>query len=471
MDWIHWGFLICCAVSAVVFTIAVPVVWLCEVRRRSAITRSTEAKRQLSGMVDFLSDFSESFRDYEDQTSTMNSMARYIADLVDAKSVAIYETRFNFLRAAGVYGDYPLWKRLDNTTIDPAALVALIQREKIRIGEGFIGEIAASREAVLVDDAVNDERLKVYSDYANIGSVIAIPMISDQRLHGIIVLAGNRHKKPFGAEEMEMLNIISAQVIMVRTLISIYADRSRQQRLNQELEFARQLQSSMLPQSLPKMDIFELQAYTGSAKEVNGDFYDFVEIDDERLLVVLGDACGKGVPACMLTSMTRSFIRSAANRFTTLEAFLREVNANLYRDTDEERYVTLGCCLIYRTTGIIEYARAGHTDLLVYVLNHMRSFYPEGTGAGVLPDEFATFDTICFELRKGSTLMMFSDGLSEALNEDNEEFGVVRLKQVFSESCESKDTLDVTVNKTLEAVRRFATDQADDQTMILIRRV
>ena len=124
----------------------------------------------------------------------------------------------------------------------------------------------------------------------------------------------------------------------------------------------------------------------------------------------------------------------------------------------------------YEAYVAVEYARAGHTDLLVYVRNHLRSFYPAGAGLGVLPNEFATFDTISFELRRGSTLMMFSDGLSEALNEDNEEFGVERLKQVFFESSDGGDSLEITVNKTLEAVRRFAVEQADDQTIILIRR-
>ncbi|MGE4301830.1 MAG: PP2C family protein-serine/threonine phosphatase, partial [Victivallaceae bacterium] len=120
--------------------------------------------------------------------------------------------------------------------------------------------------------------------------------------------------------------------------------------------------------------------------------------------------------------------------------------------------------------GIVEYARAGHTDLFLYALNHMRTFYPDGAGLGVLPNEFAAFDTISFELRRGSTMMMFSDGLSEALNEDNEEFGVERLKQVFADSCHDRDTLEMTVNRVLEAVRRFSSDQADDQTMILVRR-
>ncbi len=168
--------------------------------------------------------------------------------------------------------------------------------------------------------------------------------------------------------------------------------------------------------------------------------------------------------------MTRSYIRSAIDHFTNLEEFLREVNRNLYRDVDDEKYVTLSCCLLDLRSGIVEYARAGHTDLLVHVSNHLRTFFPAGAGIGIMPDEFATFDTISFELRHGATIMLFSDGLSEATNDDNEEFGVERLQKVFASSCRNLDSLETTVNKSLEAVRRFASEQADDQTLILIRR-
>ena len=80
--------------------------------------------------------------------------------------------------------------------------------------------------------------------------------------------------------------------------------------------------------------------------------------------------------------MTRSFIRAAVDHFTTLEDMLREVNRNLYRDTDDERFVTLGCCLLDKKHGLIEYARAGHTELIYFIRNHIRRLYPDGTGVG-----------------------------------------------------------------------------------------
>ena len=194
-----------------------------------------------------------------------------------------------------------------------------------------------------------------------------------------------------------------------------------------------------------------------------------MEIDNNRLLIIIGDACGKGIPACMLTAMTRSFARSLANNFTTLSDFLKQVNNKLHRDTDADRFITLGCCLLDRSNSLIEFGRAGHTDLVTYVHDHIRIVSPDGTALGILPDDFATFDTICLAFEPGTTLMMFSDGLSEALDKNAEEFGIERLTEVFRRSCEQGGTPQVIMDRILNVVADFEEEQNDDQTIVLIR--
>ena len=214
---------------------------------------------------------------------------------------------------------------------------------------------------------------------------------------------------------------------------------------------------------------FTISARTTSAKEVNGDFYDMIRIDDDRILVMVGDACGKGMPACMMAAMTRSFARSAASNFTTLSEFLREINDNLFRDSDIDRFITLGCCLIDRRGGLIEFARAGHTDMIMHVHGHLRQLSPDGTALGMLPDEDADFDTICLALDSGTSLMLYSDGLNEALNHEKEEFGTDRLTNVFSVACYHHESASAIIDEVLSAVHEFEYEQNDDQTMILIR--
>ena len=303
--------------------------------------------------------------------------------------------------------------------------------------------------------------------------LMAIPLLRDGMLVGVVCAATNRRRpgSSFSEAQFERLRLLSGQVLMVQNLVQVYSEISRRERIDQELEFARHLQMSLLPSAFPAWDQFSIDAYTRSAKEVNGDFYDFVEIDDNRLLIVMGDACGKGVPACMLTSMTRSFIRSIADHFADLPSFLQEVNKNLYRDSDAERFVTLACCLLDRRHSIIEYARSGHTDLLSFVRGHIRRLSPDGTALGILPNEFATFDSVCFEFQTGMSLLLFSDGISEALNADGEEYGTERLQEVFKQSRLDNDTPQKTLNRILKSVGDFSVEQIDDQTMILIQHI
>jgi len=198
-----------------------------------------------------------------------------------------------------------------------------------------------------------------------------------------------------------------------------------------------------------------------------------VEIDNDRLLIVTGDACGKGVPACMIMAMTRSFIRSNAARFTTLKNMLSELNDNLFRDIEDERFITLACCLIDKRESTVEYARAGHTPMYMYIRNHIRELNPQGTALGMLPSELADFDTVSFEFSPGSSILLFTDGINEQINEANEEYGIDRLRNAFELfSKQEKSSKDI-INKILQSVDDFVADpkipQADDQTMVIIQ--
>jgi len=257
---------------------------------------------------------------------------------------------------------------------------------------------------------------------------------------------------------------------MVQDLVRVYYEISRRDRIDQELEFARHIQTSLLPAAFPQWGNFSVDARTRSAKEVNGDYYDFVRIDDDRLLVVVGDACGKGVPASMLTAMTRSFANALGDSFTTLTAFLRDLNRKLFNDTGGDRFITVGCCLLNRKDSLLEFGRAGHTNPVTFVHNHIRVISPDGNALGILPDEFVAFETLCISLDPGSTVMMYTDGLTEATNAADEEFGEARLIEAFSSSCEKRTEASEIIGDVMDAVKRFEREQADDQTVVLIRR-
>ena len=429
----------------------------------------TSAVLSRTEIANFLSRFSTGINCDDGVDGAMYSTARYVCEQVEATGVAIYGINGKVLVPLGVYGNYPLTKKVPGRR--QRLLELLKEEEPIAPGVGFLGGVLESRQSELIPLAALDERFDIYPDNSKIGSVMATLMIRDGIPAGVICAVNNRMMagRPFSEAQFSRFKSLANQVLMVHQLVQVYGEISRRERIDQELGFVRQFQLSLLPESNMTLGNFTISARTTSAKEVNGDFYDMIRIDDDRILVMIGDACGKGMPACMMAAMTRSFARSAASNFTTLTEFLREINSNLFRDSDIDRFITLGCCLLDRRGGLIEFGRAGHTDMIMHVHGHLRQLSPDGTALGMLPDEDADFDTICLTLDSGTSLMLFSDGLNEALNHEKVEFGTERLTNVFSVACRHHENASAIIDEVLGAVHDFEYEQNDDQTMILIR--
>ncbi len=432
-----------------------------------------ELMHQKAEVSNFLNHFARSLKRIGDIDDSMAITARYIADMIEAESTCIYGWVDERLKVLGISGAYPLVHGGTGYIMTkPKYIIDLLRRESIRLNEGLIGEAAARHEPLLIERAENDPRLEEFGSNADsVKSVIIVPLVRDAVLTGVICAVNSKNGEPFTAEQFNRLRGISPQVILTQNVVKAYNNLSEQQRINQELHFARRLQASLIPREFPEWGKFQIEAASRPAKEVSGDFYDFIAIDDDRLLVVIADACGKGVPACMLMAMTRSFIRSIVNHFTTLEELMHELNRNLYRDSDDDLFVTLACCLIDKRNSLIEYCRAGHTEMISFVRNHLRCVNPDGTALGILPSEFAKFDSICMEFEPGTTFLLFTDGITEALSREEEEYGIDRLKRVFKEVELQKKSPKEVLEAILADVEAFEADPenlSDDQTMVII---
>ena len=437
---------------------------------RKALEESESRRREISN---FLTRFSAGIKGEEGFFGAMNAAAIHIGEQTDSESVAIYIMDGSELRGVSVYGTYPLVHTSNKLVFTRRRhLLETLRRETISPGTGFLGGIVISRLAEQVPCGAEDERFNSYPEFRNLGGIMAVPMLRDGALVGVICAVGNRQHpgRPFSAAQFERLKLLAPQVLMVHNLVVAYGEISRRDRIDQELELARLLQQSLLPKSNPSWGDFSIRAYSRSAKEVNGDFYDFIRIDDDRMLVIIADACGKGIPACMLTAMTRSVARSLIDNFTTLHDFLCKLSDKLNRDTDADRFITLGCCLLDKKNMLLECARAGHTDLVTFVHNHIRIMSPRGAALGILPARLVKFDTICIAIEPGTTVMMYSDGFTEAVNAEGVEFGQEQLVEAFENACSSRSSIDDAVKMISRRIIDYEESQSDDQTLVLIRR-
>ena len=420
----------------------------------------------------YLNMFSRGVRQTEDKSEWMRVTAKYLSDLIQADSVCVYLYRDGAFYPSGMTPHYPLQlsRPLPCDLSDPAAVENAKTAAPNDLAELILSTVLA-HESLLIGDPRHPLLMKI-THTETVKTFIAVPMIYEKALVGIICASNSSapYRKFFTQEQINRLNLLTGPVILARNILEMYDRLSQQQRISQELEFARTLQRSLLPPDCPQWGGFSIQAVSRAAKEVSGDFYDFVEIDSNRLLVVIGDACGKGIPACLIMAMTRSFIRANIPHFTTLKALLFELNDNLFRDMGDGRYITLAVCLLNKKENTLEYARAGHTELIFYVRNHIRSINPNGAGLGLFPSELTEYDTFNTQFGPEMSIIMFTDGINEAENADGEQFGIQRIKDCFMKSCVAQESPREAVAKIMDSVDRFApaNKEQDDRTVVVI---
>ena len=433
------------------------------------------SRRQRKEVMDFLSLFTTSLSTVAELERAMELVAHYLCDLMEAESLCIFraieEDGQKRLQASAVAGLFPPLQRTSNMVMAKVSyLRAHLRKERIPFGEGVVGRVAERQQSILVEDASqlpDEQRLP-----RDIRTLLAVPMYVENRLTGVVCAVNCKQpERLFNATDLKTLENLSHQAAMASSLVSIYAERSRQERIEQELELARQIQFSLLPVTVPNFGDYQIHPFSRSALEVGGDFYDFIPMDENRLMILVADASGKGVPACMLMAMCQSFARAGTERFTMLETFLRDLNRHLRRDSDRSHFVTLAVVIIDRANNVCEYARAGHTELLLRMENGIsRVIRPNGPALGLLPDDLVSgFDTLSFAFPPGTSLMLFTDGITEALNENGEEFGMDRLEPIWRTHDLAPEEM---ATKVLAEVNAFTGDepQADDQTIMILSR-
>ncbi len=241
------------------------------------------------------------------------------------------------------------------------------------------------------------------------------------------------------------------------------------ERLEKELAIARQIQESILPDSLPKLAGFDIAALAIPAREVSGDYYDFIPIDRHRFGLVLGDACDKGIPAALFINLTNSLVHIEAKRNPSPEATLQLVNQHLIEMSHSGMFVTL-LYGILDISGRFDYCRAGHPyPLIMDGSRHMvETTSHAGMPLGITDD--IELDAQAVTIPEGGLLMIFSDGLSEAMDSKENQFGIDRVIQALPSI--SHLPAEQVCGELWQCVKDFVGErpQSDDFTVVVIKR-
>ena len=247
-------------------------------------------------------------------------------------------------------------------------------------------------------------------------------------------------------------------------------DQERHQRelLEQELEVARRIQQASLPKEMPTLEEWQITPYYQPAREVGGDFYDFLDLADGRLGVVVGDATGKGVPAALMMASTRSTLRAVAQASQSPGDALRRVNDPLATDIPQNMFVTCFYAILDPKSGTLSYANAGHDLPYLYHGGDCQELRARGMPLGLMPK--MSYEENEMVLDSGETALFYSDGLVEAHDPEGEMFGFPRLRALIAQHGAEERSLGEFLMEELYTFVGDGWEQEDDITLLTLRR-
>ena len=333
----------------------------------------------------------------------------------------------------------------------------------------YLGAIGLLDEPTFVEDLSPYETGSELADERSKRDIrLVIPLRDADRLLGFIALSGKAGGGRYSAEEMNLLAVLSNQFVTSLTNSRLYAESLEKQRMEEDLAMARQIQIELLPRKIPRQDGYEIAAHSTPARVVGGDFYDFIPIGDGKIGIVIADASGKGMPAALLIAQIQAMLRSELNNHSNIKRALENVNNQLSRSTSSEKFVTLFIGVFDPDKGVFDYSNAGHNYPALVRADGRCEFLETG---GLLVGVFkgAKYDSASVKLEPNDFIFLYTDGVSETMNAESEEFGERRLHELLveSRSMDPQELLDHTLKTLLKFGKSGPLD--DDRTMIALR--
>jgi len=252
-----------------------------------------------------------------------------------------------------------------------------------------------------------------------------------------------------------------------RAMVKQQQEAQERQRIEQELHVARLIQQTLLPKSVPRLPGYDVAAYYQPATEVGGDFYDFLELEDGHLGLLVGDATGHGMPAALLMATTRGMLRAGAQTSDSPSEVLERVNNSLCPDIPPNMFVTCLTAFLDSTSGQLQYANAGHDLPYLRHADGVSELRATGMPLGIMPN--MRYEQKEITLKPGESVLLYSDGLVEAHDSQHEMFGIPRMERLIGRHPGGATLMDF----LLAEMERFTGEdweQEDDITLLTLQR-
>ncbi len=301
------------------------------------------------------------------------------------------------------------------------------------------------------------------------------PFIIKDKVIGFLLLSPLQSEAPYSKNEIKFLDTLIRQGSYAIENALLYEELTEQERLKRELEIARRVQLGLLPQKAPAMPGLDVDGICIPAMEIGGDYFDYFKINNHTLGIVVADVTGKGTSAAFYMAVIKGIMLSLSSIYTSPAQLMSELNRRIFGTMDRKIFITMIYATIDLHKNVLRFARAGHQALIMMNAKNsqIKAFTPTGIGLGLAHDSL--FDQHISEqkvhLQPGDTLLFYTDGISEAMNDDLEEFSEQRLIDVLSR--QKNKTAQQIRKSIITAVKDFVQNepQHDDITLVTVRAI
>ncbi len=459
------------------------VIYIVLRREESQLRQSMLSIRQEESRIfNFLHSLGETFTEQLDKRGLYRMIVSGAVDVMKAQGGALYLADRKLQRllpsfiSPGCRSLVPVPEHvLTHAGNREAAIESFLRLHSVAFGDGPIGESYEKNQALLLQAGdMNFPQAGSTSGKLHPDSAIIAPLDYGGEILGVLCVCRDNKEEAFTETDHMVFLSIAEQSAFALYSAKIYTEVGEKRRLDNDLQTAKEIQSILLPSTAPQASGYQIAGHTLPARLVSGDYFDYIPVDEERLGLVIADVSGKGVPASLIMAMCRSVLRNNAPGCSSPKEVLSKVNRQLYPDMKEDMFISIAYLVLELKENRLTLCRAGHDAPLHYIhsKDEISQLNPKGMALGI--DSGDVFDRVCTDftvsLKQGDCMVLYTDGVTEAVDNNGLEFGLGRMKQSILSA--SEDGANGIINQVIEDLKDFTgdQDQYDDITMIAIKK-
>jgi sigma-B regulation protein RsbU (phosphoserine phosphatase) len=348
-------------------------------------------------------------------------------------------------------------------------MVTSVQGHMFHLDECVLGWMHLHKIPLLVNDPQNDERFRGIRWDPSVRTLLAVPLLVKSKLIGVLTVYNKKSEDGFSEEDQRLLAILASQSAQVVENARLYEEEQALLRMREEMRVASEIQQRLLPKSPPRLTGYDIAGLSIPTEDVGGDYFDFIPLEGNRLAFCLGDVSGKGLPAALLMANLQGTMRGQAPSSASPRECLERANRLLYRSTEPDRFATIFFGILDPAEHLVSYSSAGHERPILLrgrgSLEHL-----EAGGLILSFMEECRYEDASVRMEPGDTLVVFSDGITDALNAEGEPYTEDRLMRRVAEGAGSP--AQELLERILADLREHIGDhmQFDDMTLVVIQR-